>query len=60
MHDLQIESLTDAYYSALAIATAYYKRANQPHLAHKYAHNISMAAEYANKAKALGRLVDKL
>lgn len=56
----QIEQLTNDYFSAMATAQSYYRRASQPFRAHNYAHNISKATEYSNKAKALGRLLSKL
>lgn len=58
--ELQLEELNDRYYGAMAIAKTYYRRASQPFRAHNYSHNISKAAEYSNKAKALGRLINKL
>lgn len=58
--DLQIEELSDRYFGAMAIAQSYYRRASQSFRAQVYAHNISKASEYSNKAKALSRLIDKL
>lgn len=58
--ELQLEELYDRYYGAMAIEKTYLRRANMPLYAHNYAHNISKAAEYSNKAKSLGRLINKL
>ena len=60
MKNTQVEQIKDSYFSAMAIAQSYYGRASNPFHAHNYAHNISKASEYENKAKALGRLINKL
>lgn len=48
------------YFAMLSIEQSYLERASRCACATKYAHNISKAAEYATKAKMLGRYIDRL